>query len=130
VPAAVRLDDGRLEQDHELFLDEPPVGIAQQAAPTFIRHAWNAATVVTHIDAHQAADGDDISIGDAHDRVGFADLAAGGRNRGRSAAPGSEVYRSGNLGDLANRWMHVQRDVAVLVDLRRHIENDALEIGR
>ena len=46
------------------------------------------------------------------------------------AAPGSEVYRSRNFGDLANRWMHVQRDVPALIDLRRHIENDALEIGR
>src|SRR3990172_9717438 len=65
LPGAVAVDDGRLEQDHDLALDRLAVCVAQE--PDGLRNPGKPAAAVAHVHLHQSADRDDVAIGDAHD---------------------------------------------------------------
>ena len=113
------MDQRGLEQDDQFLLAQLNVAVAQRR-----RRARQAAAIVLNADAHQPADRHDVSVGNAHDRVGLAHCAARqGQDDGCERA--AKIYLQVALGHFADRGMNVQGHHACVVDLGGDVEHDA-----
>ena len=80
LPRCFALDDGGLEQDHELALVELLVAAAENAAQyRRIAGAGQTRAVIVLLLLHQAADRGDRAVLHAHDGIAFVDVARGER---------------------------------------------------
>src|SRR5258706_5666307 len=81
------LDDGGLDEDHQLLLHFGSAPAAEQRieARGVALQARQARARVRAVELHQPADRDDGAVQAAHDAVGLAYRAAGGRQADRAA---------------------------------------------
>src|SRR5574343_1017943 len=123
-PRLLAADDRRPHQDDQFAL---AIGHAlltkQQAQAGHAADSRQTVAVIVLCLAHQAANRDNAAILDADDAVALVD--AGRSQRQREGAHVAQIDVLGFFLDHADRGMDVQDDVAVVVDLRRHVECDA-----
>src|SRR5258706_10649378 len=118
------MDDGRLEQHHELALLRNLVDVPKSSANE--RGAAETRYLVAsfRLDMpHQPAERHDLPVLRPDHGVGLADLVA--HERDHEGAEGSEIEGRQVLGDARDRGPDVQDDAAVLADSRRYVEGDS-----
>ena len=100
-------------------------GAEQVPQPGQVSRARHAGTGVRAIRFHQSADRHDVSVAHTDQRIGFGHGA--GRERQDVVAKRAEVDVFALLDDRRHRRVHVQDDVAAVVDLGRHVQRHPRE---